>query len=84
MFEDTGAGRSCQTDWACFSPEWCLERLERAHERGAFCGGKGPLDSFLEQAQAFYRKYGFVPLQDNPLHLFLPVATIADAFGEED
>jgi len=52
VFEDTGAGRSCQTDWACFSPEWCLERLERAHERGAFCGGKGPLDSFLEQAQA--------------------------------
>jgi len=32
-----------------------------------------------ESAKAFYEKYGFVSLQDNPLHLFLPVATIRDA-----
>lgn len=34
-----------------------------------------------EEARAFYAKYGFVSLQDNPLHLFLPMATIEDAFG---
>ena len=29
-----------------------------------------------QQAKAFYEKYGFVPLLDAELHLFLPVATI--------
>ncbi|MFO0967147.1 MAG: GNAT family N-acetyltransferase [Gemmataceae bacterium] len=27
-------------------------------------------------AKTFYERFGFVPLEDNPLHLFLPVATI--------
>jgi hypothetical protein len=31
------------------------------------------------QAKAFYEKYGFVPLVDRPLHLFLPTATIQSA-----
>jgi GNAT superfamily N-acetyltransferase len=33
-----------------------------------------------EDAAAFYRKYGFVPLLDDPLHLYLPMATIERAF----
>ena len=40
------------------------------------------VDAVDEQAKAFYEKHGFVALQDNPLHLYLPVATIADALGE--
>jgi GNAT superfamily N-acetyltransferase len=34
-----------------------------------------------EQARTFYEKYGFVPLLDHRLHLFLPVATIRDGLG---
>jgi hypothetical protein len=41
------------------------------------------VDAIDEPAKAFYGKYGFVPLQDNPLHLYLPVATIEDAFGSQ-
>jgi GNAT superfamily N-acetyltransferase len=41
------------------------------------------VDAIDEQAKAFYEKYGFVALQDNPLHLYLPMATIEDAFGDE-
>jgi GNAT superfamily N-acetyltransferase len=32
-----------------------------------------------QQAKAFYQKYGFQPLLDAELHLYLPVATIRDA-----
>jgi GNAT superfamily N-acetyltransferase len=42
------------------------------------------VDAIDDQAKAFYEKYGFVPLLDNPRHLYLPVATIEDAFGEQD
>jgi GNAT superfamily N-acetyltransferase len=41
------------------------------------------VDAIDDQAKAFYEKYGFVALQDNPLHLYLPMATIEDAFGDE-
>jgi hypothetical protein len=36
------------------------------------------VDAIDQQARAFYAKYGFVPLLDNELHLFLPVATIRE------
>ncbi len=38
------------------------------------------VDAKNERAQAFYRRYGFIPLQDEPLKLFLPIATLAAAF----
>jgi GNAT superfamily N-acetyltransferase len=38
------------------------------------------VDAIDRQARAFYEKYGFVPLPDSELHLFLPVATIRDSF----
>jgi GNAT superfamily N-acetyltransferase len=41
------------------------------------------VDAIDDQAKAFYERYGFVALQDNPLHLYLPMATIEDAFGDE-
>jgi GNAT superfamily N-acetyltransferase len=39
------------------------------------------VDALDEPAKAFYERFGFIALQDNPLHLYLPVATIRDAFG---
>lgn len=32
-------------------------------------------------AAGFYRKYGFIPLLDNPLHLFLPLSGVEPLFG---
>jgi ribosomal protein S18 acetylase RimI-like enzyme len=34
-----------------------------------------------EMAAAFYRKYGFMPLTDNPRHLYLPMATVEQVCG---
>jgi predicted GNAT family N-acyltransferase len=36
------------------------------------------VDAQHERAANFYSKYGFEPLQDQPLRLYLPVATIAE------
>ncbi len=40
------------------------------------------VDAIDLQARGFYEKYGFVPLLDNELHLFLPVSTIRDGLAE--
>jgi ribosomal protein S18 acetylase RimI-like enzyme len=34
-----------------------------------------------EQARAFYLKYGFLTLQDAPLHLYLPLGTVEKMFA---
>jgi ribosomal protein S18 acetylase RimI-like enzyme len=34
-----------------------------------------------DEAKGFYERYGFLPLLDSPLHLFLPIATIRAASG---
>lgn len=39
------------------------------------------VDAIDQEARAFHGKYGFVPLLDKELHLFLPVATIRGALG---
>jgi GNAT superfamily N-acetyltransferase len=39
------------------------------------------VDTIDEHAQSFYRKYGFIPLLDRPMHLYLPVRTIEEALG---
>lgn len=36
------------------------------------------VDAKNEQAKAFYRKYGFMELQEHPLRLFLSMETISD------
>ncbi len=33
-------------------------------------------------AREFYKRYGFVPLADNDLHLFLPIKTIEEGSTE--
>jgi GNAT superfamily N-acetyltransferase len=37
------------------------------------------VDAIDHNARKFYEKHGFVPLPDNDLHLYLPIATIRDA-----
>jgi hypothetical protein len=32
--------------------------------------------------KGFYEKYGFQTLQDDPLHLFLPISTIKSAMQD--
>ncbi|HZU36224.1 MAG TPA: GNAT family N-acetyltransferase [Gemmataceae bacterium] len=34
-------------------------------------------------AKVFYQKFGFVPLEDNDVHLYLPLATVEKAFAEK-
>jgi len=38
------------------------------------------VDAKHEEAAKFYRRFGFLPLPDNALELFLPLATIREAF----
>lgn len=42
------------------------------------------VDAIDAEAKNFYLKYGFVPLHDNALHLYMPIATIRDAFEQFD
>lgn len=39
------------------------------------------VDAIDDMAVAFYRKYGFMPLTDNPQHLYLPMATVEQVCG---
>jgi GNAT superfamily N-acetyltransferase len=38
------------------------------------------VDAKDEVAAGYYRHFGFIPLPDNPLELFIPIATIRKAF----
>ncbi len=44
---------------------------------GAFAVDVWAID---DEARAFYEKYGFVPLEDNPSHLYLPMKTVEAMF----
>ncbi len=37
------------------------------------------LDALNERANKFYSRYGFLPLLDDPFHLFLPLETILES-----
>ena len=41
------------------------------------------VDAIDDQARTFYERYGFVTLQDDPRHLYLPMATVEDVFGDD-
>jgi hypothetical protein len=45
---------------------------------GAFAVDVWAMD---DDARAFYEKYGFVPLEDNPSHLDLPMKTVEAMFS---
>ncbi len=40
------------------------------------------VDAKDEAAKAYYERFGFVALPDNPLHLFLPLATLRKALAD--
>jgi len=52
--------------------------LEVSAELGVFAVDLWALD---EQAGRFYCKYGFIPLEDAALHLFLPLETVERMFA---
>jgi GNAT superfamily N-acetyltransferase len=37
-----------------------------------------------DDAKRFYLKYGFIPLQDDPFHLYLPMATVRAMFVQTE
>lgn len=56
-----------------------LERcLRLAEDLGVFAVEIHALDA---PAKAFYLKYGFTPLADNELHLYLPMSTVEQQLG---
>jgi predicted GNAT family N-acyltransferase len=50
--------------------------IELAERLGVFAVDVWALDAI---ARSFYQKYGFLPLEDDPFHLYLPLATLAKA-----
>ncbi len=54
-----------------------LHALWRAQQVGKQVGVYAvEVDALDDEARGFYLKYGVVPLQDDPLHLYLPMKTI--------
>ena len=51
------------------------QSLEVAEKLGAFAVDVWAID---DEARAFYLRYGFLALEDAPLHLYLPMATVED------
>jgi ribosomal protein S18 acetylase RimI-like enzyme len=39
------------------------------------------VDAKNKQAGAYYEQFGFIPLPDNPLELFLPLSTLKKAYA---
>ena len=62
-----------------------IDALRRCSSLGKQLGVHGvQVDAIDEEAKAFYQKYGFVPLQDDPLRLLLLLSTFEDAYGPEE
>ncbi len=40
------------------------------------------VDAKDNEAKAYYEQFGFIPLPDNPLELFLPLATLQNAYDD--
>jgi GNAT superfamily N-acetyltransferase len=60
-----------------------IDALRRSLEAAAGIAAVAVLvDAKDDAAQAFYRRYSFLPLQEPPRRLFLPMKTIAGLFDE--
>lgn len=68
-FQGNGVGRWLLT-------QALLKAVEVSHSAAVFAV---LVDAIDEKAKAFYLKYGFIPLEERPLTLFLPLATIETA-----
>ncbi|MDB5386691.1 MAG: acetyltransferase [Planctomycetaceae bacterium] len=54
-----------------------LDALQRTLDLSSSLGIHAvEVDALDDRAAAFYRKYGFTPLLDEPLHLYLPISTV--------
>jgi GNAT superfamily N-acetyltransferase len=53
--------------------------LETSADWGVFAVDLWAID---ENARAFYTRYGFVSLEDDPLHLYLPIGTVTQMFAD--
>jgi GNAT superfamily N-acetyltransferase len=59
-----------------------LDALQRSLDLSANLGAHAiEVEALDDSAVAFYLKYGFAPLLDNPRHLYLPLATIEKVLG---
>ncbi len=59
-----------------------LDAFQRALDLSDKLGAHAvEVDAIDDSAVAFYVKYGFLPLLDNPKHLYLPMATIEKVLG---
>lgn len=65
-----GKGLGKQLLMECFR-----KAISLSSEIGIFCV---IVDAVNQKAKGFYLKYGFIPLQDNSLSLFLPIKTLID------
>ena len=39
------------------------------------------MDAKNKEAKGYYERFGLIPLPDNPLELFLPIATLQKAYA---
>jgi hypothetical protein len=54
-----------------------IDALRRSEQLAQQVGIRAiEVDAIDEAARAFYLKFGFVSLLDNPLHLFLPMSAV--------
>ena len=59
-----------------------LDALQRALGLSAGLGVHAvEVDAIDDSAARFYGKYGFTPLLDDPLHLYLPISTVEKLLG---
>lgn len=59
-----------------------LDALHRSLELSSSLGLHAvKVEALDDNAAAFYHKYGFIPLLDQPLHLYLPLATVKQVLG---
>lgn len=59
-----------------------LDALQRALDLSVGLGVYAvEVDAIDDDAVKFYQKYGFSPLLDDPLHLYLPIVTIETLLG---
>jgi GNAT superfamily N-acetyltransferase len=59
-----------------------LDALKRSLDLSATLGVHAvEVDAIDAEAKAFYEKYGFAPLEDSELHLYLPIVTVEAALG---
>jgi len=56
-----------------------IERVIRVSENLGIIGFF--VDAKNNEAKAYYEQFGFIPLPDNPLELFLPLTTLRQAYG---